>query len=66
MGAKVVSQKVMALESCKKRVTRSTFYDEMEKITDLVVEGSVVAVESGDTGEDYYLLRANAAAYGQL
>ena len=57
-----VKKSAMFLESCKLRVTRKNFYHTMNKVVDLVQEGSVVAVEAGDQGEDYYLLRANGSS----
>ena len=53
----------MARESSKTRVTQADYYNEVERMVDLVVDGSIVVVEAGDPGEDYYILRASGGSY---
>ena len=44
-------------EGSERRVTRSESEDQRVGIKDLITENSVVAIASGDPGEDYYLMR---------
>lgn len=48
----------MQKETGKNRVTRTDFYDNVGRVSDLVMDGSILVIEAGDENEDYYMVRA--------
>ena len=53
-------------EGGQRRVTRSETVDQRVGIKDLITENSVVAIASGDPGEDYYLIKVTGQGPEEL
>ena len=56
----------MEQEGIVRRVTRSGTEGEQATIKDLITEGYIVAIASGDHGEDYYLLKVTGQGQEEL
>lgn len=56
----------MEQEGIVRRVTRNGTEGEQASIKDLITEGYIVAIASGDPGEDYYLLKVTGQGPEEL
>ena len=53
-------------DGISRRVTRGEIGEQRTAVKDLITEGSVVAIASGDPGEDYYLLKVTGQGVDSL
>ena len=53
-------------QGCERRVTRSDSEGQHVGIKDLIEENSIVAIASGDPGEDYYLMKVTGHGSEEL